>query len=316
MSRIRTEAAAGIECSRMFAVTTTFGGVEIRRPSDSAMNLGEVSDVSESNKLSDELRQSRTWMGAFGVIGESRPHEGGCRKAFLSVLSARPTMTRLIVLRPEPGASETLERARRRGLEALSVPLFEVEPVPWKAPDPGRLDALLLTSANAVRHGGKQLEELRGLPIHAVGDATASCARDAGFEIRTIGGGGVDALLASLPADLTLLHLCGEHRREPADPRQAITSLVVYRAKEVVAPDVRAVEHGIVLIHSPRAGRRFAELVDRAALDRTTITIAAISRAAADAVGGCWRAIAAVDRPDDEALLTLAERLGNKFREG
>ena len=48
-------------------------------------------------------------------------------------------MKRLVVLRPEPGASETVERARAIGLDALRMPLFEIEPVLWDAPDAERV---------------------------------------------------------------------------------------------------------------------------------------------------------------------------------
>jgi uroporphyrinogen-III synthase len=51
-----------------------------------------------------------------------------------------------------------------------------------------------------------------------------------------------------------------------------------------------------------------AELVD----DRASIAIAAISVAAADAVGAGWTSIDIADRPTDDALLALAARLCNK----
>ena len=35
-------------------------------------------------------------------------------------------MSRVLVLRPEPGASATVERARKLGLDAVVIPLFEV----------------------------------------------------------------------------------------------------------------------------------------------------------------------------------------------
>jgi uroporphyrinogen-III synthase len=64
----------------------------------------------------------------------------------------------------------------------------------------------------------------------------------------------------------------------------------------------------VALIHSPRAGHRFAEL----AKDRSTIAIAAISEAAAAAAGDGWQSVAAAGQPSDEALLALAARLCNK----
>ena len=92
-------------------------------------------------------------------------------------------MRRVIVLRPEPGASETVARARQLGLDAVAMPLFEIEALAWAAPSSAAFDGLLLTSANAVRSAGPQLESLRGLAAYADREATAAAARDAGFDI-------------------------------------------------------------------------------------------------------------------------------------
>ena len=216
-------------------------------------------------------------------------------------------MRPLLVLRPEPGASATVKRARELGLEPVAAPLFEIEPLPWEAPEPGGFDALLLTSANAVRHGGSKLAKLRGLRVYAVGDATAEAARESGFDIAATGDAGIDRLLGSIEAELKLLHLCGEDRREPDDCRQRITSIPVYRARPVASPDLSAAAGSIALIHSPRAARRLAELVD----DRNSIAVAAISRAAADATGSGWQVVKAAHEPTDDALLALAAELCN-----
>jgi uroporphyrinogen-III synthase len=186
--------------------------------------------------------------------------------------------------------------------------LFEIEAVDWQAPDAGGFDGLLLTSANAVRHGGDQLERLKALPVFAVGDATAEAARQAGFSIAHVGDGGVERLLAGIAPELRLLHLCGGDRAETQGVRQPITQIVVYRSTLLPAPDLRAAEHSVALIHSPRAGRRFRELVD----DRTSIVIAAISPAANEAVGSGWQTVEIAEQPCEEALLALAARLCNK----
>jgi len=216
-------------------------------------------------------------------------------------------MARVLVLRPEPGAGTTVEKARKLGLDALAVPLFAIEPVAWRAPDPSSFDALLLTSANAVRFAGEQVTELRALPVYAVGEATAKAAGEAGFDIASTGEAGVDRLLGSIEPALKLLHLCGADRRVPQDARQSIVPIVVYRAVEMDVPDLDA-DGAVVLIHSPRAARRFAELVK----DRSSISIAAISAVAADAAGGGWKAREVADRPTDDALLALAASLCNK----
>jgi uroporphyrinogen-III synthase len=214
-------------------------------------------------------------------------------------------MRRAIVLRPEPGASETIERARTLGLEAVSIPLFEVEPVAWDAADVGGFDGLLLTSANAVRHGGEQLRRLRGLKVYAVGQATADAAHEAGFDVAATGDRGVEHLLGSIDSGLRLLHLCGEDR---INSGEGVTQIVVYHARPIETPDIDGVAGSVALIHSPRAGRRLAELVD----DRGSIAIAAISPAAAEAAGLGWETISSADRPDDDALLALAASLCNK----
>jgi uroporphyrinogen-III synthase len=221
-------------------------------------------------------------------------------------------MRPLLVLRPEPGASATAERARKLGLDPVVLPLFDIEAMEWTAPDPRAFDALLLTSANAIRTGGPQLDRLRGLPVHAVGQATADAARAAGFEVATRCDAGVERLLDSLAPDLELLHLCGEDRREADGAAQSIMPLVVYRSKALPDVNLSAAEGAVVLIHSPRAGRRFAELVDAVPLDRRTMAIAAVSAAAAGAVGGEWGAVEIAERPTDDALLALAARLCNK----
>ena len=226
-------------------------------------------------------------------------------------------MTRIVVLRPEPGASETIERAEARGLDAIAIPLFNIEPLAWAAPEPGSFDALLLTSANAVRFGGEQLTELRGLPVHAVGDATADAARGAGFDIASTGDAGVDRLLGSLEPDLKLLHPCGEERKLPERARQTITPVPVYRSKTVEpAPDLAQARDAIVLIHSPRAAERFAKLTREQQVEQQAVALAVISRPAAEAAGSGWKSVDIADRPSDDALLALAERLCDKRRQG
>jgi len=71
----------------------------------------------------------------------------------------------IAVLRPEPGNRVTAAAIEARGRIAIRLPLFEVRPLAWQVPDPDRFDALVLTSANAIRHGGPGLAALLGLPI-------------------------------------------------------------------------------------------------------------------------------------------------------
>lgn len=216
-------------------------------------------------------------------------------------------MLRMFVLRPEPGASATVERAHKLGLQAIAVPLFEIEAVCWTSPGTAGFDGLLLTSANAVRFAGEKLREFRGLKAYAVGETTADAARDAGFDIAATGDAGIERLLGSIDGELRLIHVCGENRKETRGARQAITPLVVYRSKLVDGPDLHGICGNVALIHSPRAGQRLAELVS----ERQTIVLAAISTAAAEAAGSGWKFSEAACEPSEEALLALAARLCN-----
>ena len=218
-------------------------------------------------------------------------------------------MRRLVIVRPEPGASASVERAALMGIDAFAMPLFEVEPIAWAVPNPANFDALLLTSANAVRQGGEGLHRLLGLPAYAVGEATAATAREAGFEVAGCGTSGVERLLGSIPPEARLLHLCGEHRTA-VHSKQPITAVPIYRSTELPMPDdLGQIEGQTVAVHSPRAGQRLAGLVDRQGIDRAQIRIAAISEAAAAAAGGGWAKREAAETPTEAALLALAARL-------
>ncbi|MGI8931900.1 MAG: uroporphyrinogen-III synthase, partial [Sphingomicrobium sp.] len=201
-------------------------------------------------------------------------------------------MKKLVLLRPEPGLSASAERARALGLEVIAAPLFRVEQVEWSAPDPTAYDALLLTSANALRHGGAGLQEIKHLPVHAVGATTADAARDAGFTVASVGEGGVDELLARLPTGLHLLHLAG-HDRYPVAGRHRIEVRTVYRSIDIADPGLPSLDGLVVAVHSARAGGRLADL----AHSRDLAAIAAISAEAARGCGEGWGSIGVRQRP-------------------
>lgn len=209
-------------------------------------------------------------------------------------------MRPLFILRPEPAASRTAARAEAMGIETKLVPLFSIVPLAWSAPDPKQFDGLVLTSANAVRHGGDELDRLKSLPVHAVGEATASLARAAGFDVVSVGRGGSSDM--GLPEGKSLLHLTGAAHVNTG----AGTVIPVYEARPIDEPvGIEQVRDCVVAVHSPRGGQRLAALAG----DRATIAIAAISQAAADACGTGWWSIEAAPVPSDNALLALAARL-------
>ena len=213
-------------------------------------------------------------------------------------------MTRgLLVVRPEPGNARTAARLRGDGGEVLAWPLFAAAPVAWDVPDPAGFDALLLTSANAVRLAGAGLARLGALPVIAVGSETAAVAEAAGLHVATVGTGGVaEALAAARAAGLARpLHLAGREHVDSGHPTR-----IVYASADVAADAAAfaaAADGRIVLLHSVRAAERLAALVPQ---DRRTIEIAALSIKVRDAAGTGWRAALAAAEPTDTALCALA----------
>ena len=213
-------------------------------------------------------------------------------------------MRRLLLLRPEPGLSRSAERARALGMEPLLAPLFEIRPVAWSPPIPANYDALLLTSANAVRQAGPGLAHFANLPVHAVGAATARAATENGMTVISTGASDVDGLLGALKTPLHMLHLAGENHRT-VESKHRIEVVAVYRAAPIEVPGLALCGSTVVAVHSPRAGHRLSQLVQ----NRAGMDVVAISAAAATACGTGWRSVTIADHPDDDHLLALAARL-------
>jgi uroporphyrinogen-III synthase len=217
----------------------------------------------------------------------------------------------LLVIRPEPGNGATCARARGLGLDAFGVPLFEVRPIAWEAPDPQAFTALLATSANAIRHAGQALARYTHLPGFAVGEATAKAMREAGFASVVAGERDVAAIVARIATlgHQRLLHLAGRDATPFDAQGLSVEQCVVYASEPIVpGPDWQTVlsEHPIAFVHSPRAAARFAELAGTA---RADIALVAISAAAADGAGPGWEEVAVAAEPRDEAMLALAARM-------
>lgn len=217
----------------------------------------------------------------------------------------------LLVLRPQPGADHTADRARALGLAPVIAPLFTVRPLAWTAPE-GPFDAVMLTSANAARHAGDGLTPYLKLPCYAVGEAAAAAASEAGFldvETGPADGGALVTEMARAGIG-SVLWPCGLDRAVPDDAGIRIAAVPVYVAEpiEFLPPEADAALRAgaIALLHSRRAATCFAAL---AAAYRRTTRIAALSQAVAQAAGDGWAGIAVADRPRDEALLELAAKL-------
>lgn len=145
----------------------------------------------------------------------------------------------ILVTRPHPDSEATAAALRARGYEVLSAPVLKFEPVALRDDIETDYGAVIVTSANAIRALAPQLQDspLLTLPLFAVGERTASAARDAGFDKVIVAGGDAamlrDCVLASvrsktLKKGATLLYLAG------ADLSRDLAGELTARGFEVV----------------------------------------------------------------------------------
>jgi uroporphyrinogen-III synthase len=200
----------------------------------------------------------------------------------------------IAVIRPEPGNRVTAAVIEAAGRKTIRLPLFEARPMAWDVPDPAGFDALIVTSANALRHGGSGLAQLLDLPAYAVGEATAEAARRTGFRVAAMGSTGSAELIALAEAAgvRRALHLAGRERT--IAPGGIVAQVITVYATDPIAVTAQAARRlagSVVIIQSARTGERLAEIVDAHGIDRSGIALVGISRRAADSAGIGWETV-------------------------
>jgi uroporphyrinogen-III synthase len=219
----------------------------------------------------------------------------------------------LLALRPEPGLSATLEKARAAGLTITGLALSDIRAAAWDCPDPAHYDGLLIGSANAILQGGANLERLTRKPVYAVGEATAVAARAAGFRVAMVGSGGLQGVLDAIAAPCHLLRIAGEEH-VPLAPPAGVTFDTVIAYRSITLPldpaaSLLASGTALVLLHSAATAQHFAAECDRLGLPRAAITLAALGPRIAVAAGKGWRGVHTAQQPDEPALLAMALQL-------
>ncbi|TPK82259.1 uroporphyrinogen-III synthase [Mesorhizobium sp. B2-4-12] len=233
-------------------------------------------------------------------------------------------MLRVLVTRPEPGASRTARRLQDKGFQPVLLPLTETVALPGDA----RLVAddavaVAVTSANAVRHAPKEMmAALAALPCHAVGTRTAEAARKAGLLSVFEGSGDAeslaDGIVAAFPGK-TVVYLCGrvrfpmfEQRLEAAGVR--VRAVETYDTFPVPYSDATILARlsgepvDAVLLYSAKAAVALQVLAARSALKglfEKTRVFALSARIAAAFADSAGKSIRIAARPDEEAMLAL-----------
>lgn len=224
----------------------------------------------------------------------------------------------VLIIRAEPGASETAMRVEALGLSAIVSPVLSMRVrVDTVLPAPNAISGLIFTSANGVRAYSARSND-RALRAWCVGPATANAARVAGFAQVSESAGDAVALAQfiannSNPTTAPLLHVAniaakGDLKRQLEAQGFVVDFAPLYEMcpAEALSPEADQIlaqmELGIVLVHSAMGATRFSQLVaDRSACN---LIAAAISAPAATPLSALnLKAISIAEAPNEAALI-------------
>jgi uroporphyrinogen-III synthase len=239
----------------------------------------------------------------------------------------------ILVTRPHPDDEATAAGLRARGFEVLLAPMLRFQPVAFPVDMDAHYDAVIVTSANALRgiesHPAGQ--RLLKLPLFAVGEHSAAAARRVGFG-KVISADGdaaslLDCVLASVKAkELTkagrLLYLAGadlarDLAGELGEHGFSVVTHTTYRMMPVSSLPPEAGDafaaHRIeaVLHYSRRSARAFLEATRTAGVEISALAIpqCCISDAVASVVRDAGATQVMVARsPHENALFEVLDR--------
>ena len=222
-----------------------------------------------------------------------------------------------LITRPRPAAEATAARVRALGRPAVLAPLLAIRVLEANLPEAPV--AIAVTSGHAL---AGLPARLHGVPLFAVGAATAARARAAGFAHVASADGDAAALAALLARDAPageLLLAVGEGQGAALEQALAaagcrVVRRAVYAAEPVdnLPAEARAAltagTLGAALFFSAETARVFVRLVTAAGLAENlgSIEACAIGRPAAVALETLrWRRIRLAASPTEDAMLAL-----------
>ena len=239
----------------------------------------------------------------------------------------------ILVTRPHPDDETTAAGLRARGFEVLLAPMLRFEPAAFHEDADAHYGAVIVTSANALRGIEPQLKgsRLLKLPLFAVGEHTATTARNIGFEQVIPAGGDAaslrDLVTASVKAKTLkkaspLLYLAGadlarDLAGELGERGFTVVTQTTYRMVplSVLPPQVcdafAANRVEAVLHYSRRSARAFLDSVRAAGVEISALSVpqCCISAGVASVIrdAGATQVMTAA-APDENAVFALLDR--------
>lgn len=242
---------------------------------------------------------------------------------------------RVLVTRPEPDASTTKAALETAGLEAVVSPLMTINFEPVEDLGPGHVQAIIVTSRNAVRSLAKSpvLQGLIDLPVFAVGPRTAQDAHDLGFHGVMEGPGTASELPGLIfshsdPAGGKLVHFAGYKLafdlegalKERGFEVQTARCYHAQNAEQFTPAAENALRSGLldaVVLMSPEASRTYARLLISSGLEAKAADVACvcISKSTADALKPFKpKSVNVAERANLEEVLALVNRMAEQSR--
>jgi len=201
----------------------------------------------------------------------------------------------VLVTRPDPDNEATAEALRARGFDVMLAPMLRFVAVGYSDQPDETYDAVLVTSANALRacESAAISEHLLALPLFAVGEQTSEAARRTGFrQVMTANSGSAslrDLVLKSVKGKIIgkqarLLYLAGaDLARDLAGELGAQGLTVMTQTTYRMLPTAElpfdvgeAIAMGriqAVLHYSRRSARAFVEAVRLAGVEISALSI-------------------------------------------
>lgn len=177
-------------------------------------------------------------------------------------------MVRIWVTRALPQATATAARLAARGHDPVVAPVIETRPARLGLEDFAGAGALALTSQAAVAAIAELAPSLCPLPVFAVGDATATAARLAGFDQVYSASGRVEDLVALILAHPGLGPILHASAALPAGDLVGALSLAGRPARRLVVyqtvpSPISAMPDQVeaIMIHSGQAAKAVAAMI-------------------------------------------------------